>query len=119
MNTISVISPYKYRNQWVFDDASRGLVREAFVSGADDLIDSLTSGIKDAENGFVLVFSSEPFPGHQAVLEWRRSEMTGNWYHNSALDMDGWLCSSLLKYFDKVPPKIYAEFRSRTKEEKK
>jgi hypothetical protein len=114
-NTISVISPYKSGNQWVFDDDSRGLTREAFVSGADDIIDQIVEKyeIKDARNGFILLFSAEPFPGHQTVLTWSKAAMTGNWYHSSALDMDGWLCSSLLKYFDSVPPKIYAQFKSR------
>jgi|SRR5580765_5036247 hypothetical protein len=116
MNTISVISPYKYRNQWVFDDPDKGLTREAFVSGADDLIERLIQNIPNAENGFLLLFSSEPFPGHQTVLTWSKAQMTGNWYHSSALDMDGWLCSSLLKYFDHVPEKIYAQFKSRDKE---
>ena len=42
MNQISVLHPYKYHGQWVFDDETTGLVREAFVAGADTMIDTAT-----------------------------------------------------------------------------
>ena len=38
-NQINVIKPYKYHGQWVFDDPSVDLEREAFVAGADTLLD--------------------------------------------------------------------------------
>ena len=110
MNSLFVIHPYKYRGSWVFDDAAVGLDREPFVAGADDIIERLTSGIQGAENGFSLVFSAEPFPGHQTVLEWRREEHGGNWYYCPDLDMEGWLCPALLKYFERAPRTIYAQF---------
>jgi hypothetical protein len=118
-NTISTISPYKFNGQWVFDDPTHGLVREAFVADADTIIDGLLRQYnirKGGERGFILLFSSEPFPGFQTVLSWRRAEMTGNWYHSSALDMDGWLCASLLKYFDSPPPQIYVQLKSKETE---
>ena len=49
MNSIRIISPYKYHGQWVFDDPQVGLVREPFVAGADTLIDRATADILDAE----------------------------------------------------------------------
>jgi hypothetical protein len=74
MNSINIISPYKYSGQWVFDDASVGLIREAFVAGADDLIGMLTS-TKDIENpGFNLLFSDQPFPGYDLELKWDKIE---------------------------------------------
>src|SRR6516165_7993124 len=78
MNAINVISPYKHHGMWVFDDARVGLVQEPFVSGADTWIDSVVADIPDAENGFTLIFSSTPFPGHQYRLDWRRAESGGN-----------------------------------------
>jgi len=113
MNSIMVISPYKYQGTWAFDDDSVGLRREAFVSGADEIIDCLVRDIPDAAGGFALLFSAGPFPGYQAQLDWRREEFDGNWYYSATLDMEGWLCPSLLKYFDSAPARIYAQFKQR------
>jgi hypothetical protein len=62
MNAINVISPYKHHGMWVFDDARVGLVQEPFVAGADTMIDRVVADIPDAERGFMLVFSTTPFP---------------------------------------------------------
>ena len=107
MNAISVIAPYKYEGMWVFDDAAVGLVREAFVSGIDVMLDRLTASIPNAEKGFRLIFSPTPFPGHTVKLEWRREEYGGNWYYSPQFDMEGWLCPALFKYFPKAPVELY------------
>ena len=112
-NSIMVIHPYKYHGAWVFDDEKVGLVREPFVSGADTIIDRFVENIPWAENGFTLLFSSRPFPGHQAEFEWRREDFGGNWYYCKQLDMDGWLCPALFRYFDEAPEKIYAQFKGK------
>lgn len=113
MNALRVIHPYRHEGVWVFDDATAGLVREPFVSGADTVIDRMVAQIPGAEAGFTLVFSDRPFPGHQAAFEWRREEYEGNWYYSPELDLEGWLCPALFKYFDAPPPKIYAQFRAK------
>jgi hypothetical protein len=59
--------------------------------------------IPDAELGFTLVFSAQPFPGFQVEFEWRRGDLSGNWYYCSALEMKGWLYPALFKYFDSAP----------------
>ena len=43
MNSILVIHPYKYEGIWVFDDPAAGLVKEAFVAGADVILDKITA----------------------------------------------------------------------------
>jgi hypothetical protein len=113
MNSIIAIHPYKFEGLWVFDDPKVGLVQEPFVSGADTIIDRAVAGIPNAESGFTLLFSAAPFPGFQIEFEWRRAELSGNWYYSAALDMEGWLCPALLKYFDSPPSKIYAQFRAK------
>jgi len=113
MNTINVIAPYRHLGMWVFDDPNVGLVQEPFVSGADTMIDRVVAGLPDAEHGFVLVFSAGPFPGHQLRLDWRRAESDGNWYHAPDLDMEGWLCPALFRYFDTAPQEIYVQVRPR------
>ena len=111
MNVINVIAPYKHLGMWVFDDPRVGLVQEPFVSGADTMIDRVVRDIPDADKGFTLVFSGSAFPGSQFSLQWRRADGTGNWYHSPELDMEGWLCPALLRYFAEVPHVIYAQVK--------
>jgi len=107
MNNISVLHPYKYKGQWVFDDPEKDLIKEAFIAGSDEIISKMAEG----KDKITVLFSGEAFPGHQLMMEWTGEEMSGNWYHCVSLDMHGWLCPSLLKYFDEVPRTIYAQFK--------
>ena len=111
MNAINVIAPYRYLDMWVFDDPRVGLTAEPFVGGADTMIDRVTADIPGAKDGFVMVFSSTPFPGHQFRLEWRREERGGNVYYSDGLDVEGWLCPALFRYFDDVPSEIYVQVK--------
>jgi len=113
MNAINVIAPYKYLGMWVFDDPRVGLVQEPFVSGADTMIDRVISDIPDAESGFLMLFSSAPFPGHQFRLEWRRGDGDGNWYYSPQLDLEGWLCPALFRYFSEAPSELYVQVKSK------
>ena len=115
MNSIIAIHPYRSHGQWVFDDESVGLDKEPFVAGADTIIDKMVAPISGAESGFTIIFSANPFPGSQAVFELRRPESGGNWYYSSDLDMEGWLCPALFKYFDEAPERIHAQFKMQVK----
>src|SRR5258705_393727 len=114
MNSINVIAPYKYLDMWVFDDLRVGLSQEPFVSGADSMIDRVVADIPNAENGFVMVFSGSEFPGHQLRLQWRRNDSGGNWYFSPELDMEGWLCPALFRYFDEAPKELYVQVKPKT-----
>ena len=114
MNAISVLAPYKHEGLWVFDDPDVGLRREPFVFGIDKMIDSLVAHIPDAQRGFRLLFSPTPFPGHTVTLEWRRPEYGGNWYWCPQLEMEGWLCPALFKYFTEAPREFYARAEAKT-----
>jgi hypothetical protein len=113
MNAINVISPYKHHGMWVFDDPRVGLQQEPFVGGADTMIDKAVAGIPNANDGFVMVFSQQAFPGHQLKLEWRRNDGAGDWYWSSQLGQEGWLCPALLKYFERAPKEIYVQVKPR------
>ena len=110
MNTILVIKPYKWNGMWVFDDDNTGLVREPFVSGADDIIDVMVEEIDNADEGFNLIFSHLPFPGHDLQLDRQHEESGGWWYQSTKLGMQGWLCPALFHYFDEAPLRIFANF---------
>lgn len=112
-NFLTVIFPYKFEGTWVFDDEDKGLDKEPFVFGADDMLDWLVTDLTDAERGFRLLFSHSPFPGYQARAEWVREEVEGNWYRLEQPAMEGWLCPALLKYFDKPPREIFAKAESK------
>lgn len=113
MNSLLVISPYKHAGLWVFDDPSVGLRQEPFVSGADHIMELLSAGLPDAEAGFTLVFSAQPFPGSQARFTRGKAEHGGTWYQWPDKNVEGWLCPALFKYFPEAPPEIYVQARPR------
>src|SRR5207244_2929796 len=91
-----IIEPYRFEGAWVFDDPSAGLVREPFVAGITEMIDGLVADIEGAAQGFRLLFATEPFEGHQAVLSWVRADsVEGNWYRADGFREEGWLCPAL------------------------
>src|SRR2546426_2048582 len=82
MNSLFAIAPYKFQGFWVFDDPAVGLKQEPFVSGADTIIDVLTADIPNAESGFKLVFSPQPFrvtprASNGSVPKWEAIGMVG------------------------------------------
>lgn len=103
----------------MFDDSSKGLDKEAFVAGADTLIDLATQSIKNAERGFSLTFAGTPFPGHQIVLDKVEEDDYGTTYFCKALGQEAWLCPALFKYFAKAPRHIYAQFKADKHEDEK
>jgi hypothetical protein len=109
MNAISVIFPYKFQGQWVFDDETRGLNKEPFVMGIDQILERATESMPGAQRGFKLFFSAAPFPGYTVKLEWKRAELGGNWYWCEQYEIEGWLCPALFRYFDQAPKTIYAK----------
>ena len=115
MNELRVIHPYKHSGTWVFDDERVGLAQEPFVLGADTVIEHMVASIPGAEEGFTLVFSDKPFPQYQLEFEWRCEEFEGNWYYSEHLDMEGWLCPALFRYFESAPSRIYASFQAISK----
>ena len=106
-NVLMVIQPYWYQGTWVFDDESAGLDKEPFVQGIPEMIDELVKDIPNARNGFVLLFSSQPFAGYQVELTLVREEFGGHWYKVKGLEAGGWLCPALLRYFDTAPESLY------------
>ena len=108
-NAILVIAPYKYNGAWVFDDERFGLVREPFVAGVPEMIDTLVADIPSADKGFRLTFSANPFPDFQRKLTWVRSELGGNYYKIDDPPMEGWICPALFKYYDKAPSELFVK----------
>lgn len=108
-NSILVIKPYRADGTWVFDDKSAGLSKEPFVAGVPEMIDVLVKEIPDADRGFRLLFSAQPFPGHQKTLTWLRGDRGGNYYSLDDPPMEGWICPALFKYFDQAPANLYVK----------
>ena len=81
-NTMLTIHPYRKNGDWVFDDSQFGLIAEPFVCGASEMIDAIVANanLVDAEMGFRMIFSAQPFPGFHAELVWNREHTGGNWY---------------------------------------
>jgi hypothetical protein len=108
-NALMVMSPYVYQGTWVFDDPRAGLVREPFVAGVPEMIDTLVADIPNAKLGFRLTFSARPFPGYQQKLMWAREDSGGNYYRLDDPPMEGWLCPALLEYFAAAPAEVYVK----------
>jgi len=108
-NSLMVIVPYRYGGTWVFDDAAVGLKREPFVSGIPEMIDEMVKDIPNADQGFRLLFSTQPFPGQMEKLTWRRGDKSGNWYYSEKLQKEGWLCPGLFRYYQQAPKELYAK----------
>jgi hypothetical protein len=110
-NQIAVIKPYHWEGMWVFDDERVGLEREALVAGADSMVDIAVAqkDIKNADTGFLLLFSVGPFPGADMQLEWVRAEFGGNVYRWD--EHEGWLCPALLRYFDVAPKQLFVQMK--------
>ena len=110
-NSIMVLKPYKWEGMWVFDDSKTGLVREPFVAGVPEILESLLvkQGIplEDAAKGFRLIFSAVPFPGHQLSAKRMAEEGGGTWYEESGSKARGWLCPALFRYFTTAPENLY------------
>ena len=101
------IAPYWQDGTWVFDDDDVGLRAEPFVAGIPEMINDLVSEIPDARQGFRMIFSAQPFPGYQRELIWIREEFGGNWYWDTHLSLEGWLCPAMFRYFSAAPEKKY------------
>jgi hypothetical protein len=108
-NAIMVIAPYRSQGTWVFDDASAGLVKEPFVAGVPEMIDVLVKDIPNANDGFRLLFSANPFPGHQKELTWLRGDSGGNYYALNDPPMEGWICPAMFKYYSTAPKHLYVK----------
>jgi len=44
-----------------------------------------------------------------ARFVWTRAECEGHWYRWPELQMEGWLCPALLKYFESPPKEIFVQ----------
>lgn len=111
------IYPYKFRGSWVFDLPEKHLDKEAFVQGADKIIDYITRDIVGAEDGFVLVFSENPIVNCTHTLTFLRSEFGGSWYRlivSKTQYIDGWICPALFKFFPTAPDYIYVSVEEDT-----
>ena len=119
-NSVMTIHPYIYHDQWVFDDETRGLNKEAFVAGADNIMDLLymsahgaTEAMIPAGAQFSIRFSASSFKGYQYRFDQTDfNHDEGHPWHEYTEHhhgIKGWLCPSLLDFFENAPAHIYVE----------
>ncbi len=110
------IHPYLIGKTWVFDDEQTGLKQEPFVLGMSEALSLLVAskGVPNADTGFALTFSDDPFVAYDVELNWLRSDepgtpSPGNWYRGLLRGqlIEGWLCPALYLYFPKAPRKLF------------
>lgn len=118
MNEITIINPYWKYGTWCFTDDAIGVRDEAFVAGADEVISYLVQDIPNAEDGFQMMFSENPFPDYDLKVDHVESDgYSGNFYkmETESMSLTFWLCGCLLKYFDKAPKQIYVKIQQNGK----
>ena len=100
---------YNRNGTWFFDDAEKDVHEEPFVEGSSEIISEFQAQLGYSGDRLTLTFSDAPYDGHEHVLEWKdsREERTWNQYYCENLNMFGWLCPVLLKYFTKAPKKLF------------
>jgi len=110
MMSIYSVKLYKLNDlQWVFDDPAKDIYREAFVAGADTLIDKII-GEYDKNLSYTLQFSTKDFPGSimlnlvdSTINNPRISEVTdtGSWWESAQEEPHMlWLCDTLDEYIE-------------------
>jgi hypothetical protein len=104
MQMIHEIYPRRYRGHWLFDDPRHEIVDEEFVYGMDTILDILCAKKRNLSRGIRLAFSNEPLPG-SLRLDWRGADAGGDWYIANEIQITGWCCPTLLKYFPEGAPK--------------
>ncbi len=109
-NAIYSIKPYKYEGFWVFDDERVDLVREPFVMGIPEIIETLLLKKGLSEYNFSVLFSSSGFPEPDIILQKETAEAGGNWYNSKELNLRGWLCPALYLYYKQAPKNLYIKF---------
>lgn len=111
---VLVLQPYREKGSWLFDDPTTGLLREPFVGDINAMLDRLSATIPDAQRGFRLLFSLQPFEGQQTTFSWVRADpVEGNWYRADETGAEGWMCPALFCYFPVAPPKLFVRAEPR------
>jgi hypothetical protein len=136
-NSIHTLLPYWENNMWCFDDGEKNIHREPFVGTTNDIINGMLmlAGAPEAVGQKCqLVFSANKFPGWQFGMSHVRDEGpgAGDWYafeEANAEDLpagmsmpthfigqEGWLCPTLLDYFETAPKNIYIQAQAQEPE---
>ena len=107
-NSIFIIEPYLSNEVWQFDYPSKNIQHEAFVAGADTLLDKICQG----KNKCTILFSHIPFPGHKLDLTYISGEVeTGTVYYSSDYKQELWLCPTLGAFYEESPIKLYLDYK--------
>ena len=119
--TIHAVKLYKLNDiQWVFDDPGRNIYAEAFVAGADTLVDRiLRHEHLNPEGNLVLQFSTitwAPFTdtiyklNYDTIKNEELKEGQGTYYIGPE-SHSLWLCPTLLDYYDEPPAAIFVKIK--------
>jgi len=79
-------------------------VDEELVYGMDTMLDILCAKKRNLSRGVHLSFADTPLPD-SLRLDWRNADAGGDWYIANEIQITGWCCPTLLKYFPAGAPK--------------
>ena len=116
--SIYSVKLYKLNNiQWVFDDPNKGIIAEAFVAGADTMLDTMV-GDYSPNLSYTLQFSTKDYPGSKMITLIQGQDArndnripnwteTGSWWECKSDDHVMWLCDTLDEYVEIEDEELY------------
>jgi hypothetical protein len=122
---VKTIKPFVNNGRWVFNyngsnydlapTPIMNFVMSPTIVGVDNLLAAgcKAKNIKDAEKGFLLLFSEEYFPNCDVLLKYKEPIYNGHVYHVESMNMkipenqSAWICPYLGIYFKKNPQALY------------
>jgi hypothetical protein len=129
---VFTIEPYVKDGKWLFNyngtsypfapAIATNAVLAPLVAGADKIIQvgADLKGITKCEEGVVLVFSGEYFPGADAKFTLLEGQFDGHVYDVEPLNLEGipqgqkaWVCPYINLYFDEPPKTLYLKLEAK------
>lgn len=125
------IRPFKKNGKWIFELQNQtfdlapadivNVVLSPLIIGVDRLIvlGCEAKKIKNAENGFILIFSDQFLPASDVKLKYREAALNGWIYDVEGLNLEGvmpgqkaWICPQMGLFFSSVPLDLYLKIES-------
>jgi hypothetical protein len=123
---VNTIRPFKKNGRWVFNkdnktwDLAPAQLTDASLSpivlGADKLISNgcKAKNIQNPENGFLILFSEQWFPGCDVKLIFKENKFDGWLYDVESQNLQelmpgqgAWLCPYIKMYYENPPQNLY------------
>lgn len=127
---VLVIRPFQKNGRWLFVKDNKeydmapaeimNVILSPVIVGVDRLINAgcALKGISNPQNGFLLLVSTEYFPGCDVKLTYKETKFDGWIYDISSENLDipigqsSWICPYMTIYYSKPPKILYIKMET-------